>query len=154
MTGEPVIGTLLTEDILGLDPYLADIELDRDGILRRFDSDPQAARLGVETLPALLYPWAYAAVFAATNMLIFRWYLAPPLPPASPDWSPVRTYGGHHTPAKIAGAAGGATMAAAATGSCALHGHGHGHGHAHSHSGAALPRNPFWGPAGCGCFAF
>jgi hypothetical protein len=80
--------------------------------------------------------------------------LAPPLPPASPDWSPVRTYGGHHTPAKIAGAAAGATMAAAATGSCALHGHGHGHGHAHSHSGAALPRNPFWGPAGCGCFAF
>jgi hypothetical protein len=36
---------------------------------------------GGRALPALLYPWAYAAVFAATNMLIFRWYLAPPLPP-------------------------------------------------------------------------
>jgi arabinofuranosyltransferase len=28
----------------------------------------------------LLYPWAYFAVFAAANPLIFRWYLAPPLP--------------------------------------------------------------------------
>jgi predicted amidohydrolase YtcJ len=80
--------------------------------------------------------------------------LAPPLPPASPDWSPVRAYGGHHAPVHIAGAAAGATMAADAISSCALHGHGHSHGHAHSHSGAALPRNPFWGPAGCGCFAF
>ncbi len=33
------------------------------------------------TLPFLLYPWLYVAVFSAMNPLIFRWYLAPPLPP-------------------------------------------------------------------------
>jgi len=27
-----------------------------------------------------LYPWIYLAVFASANPLIFRWYLAPPLP--------------------------------------------------------------------------
>jgi hypothetical protein len=31
-------------------------------------------------LPMFLYPLLYAAVFAAANPLIFRWYLAPPLP--------------------------------------------------------------------------
>jgi hypothetical protein len=30
--------------------------------------------------PLFLYPFAYFAVFAATNVLIFRWYLAPPIP--------------------------------------------------------------------------
>jgi hypothetical protein len=76
--------------------------------------------------------------------------LAPPLPPASPDWSPVRTYGGHQSAGRIASAAAGATT------SCAIHGHSHGHshGHGHQHIGAALPRDPFWGPTGCGCFAF
>ena len=77
--------------------------------------------------------------------------LAPSLPPASPDWSPVRTYGGHYPTGQIAGVA-----MAATTHNCSVHGHGpgHSHGHAHHHSGAALPRDPFWGPAGCGCFAF
>ena len=28
----------------------------------------------------VLYPWFYAAVYAAANPLIFRWYLSPPLP--------------------------------------------------------------------------
>ncbi len=31
--------------------------------------------------PALLYPYAYFAVFAIANPLLFRWYLSPPLPP-------------------------------------------------------------------------
>lgn len=31
-------------------------------------------------LPFLLYPWLYVAVFSIMNPLIFRWYLAPPLP--------------------------------------------------------------------------
>ncbi|MBN1135654.1 MAG: hypothetical protein JXM73_03670, partial [Anaerolineae bacterium] len=31
-------------------------------------------------LPMFVYPLAYAAVFSAANPLIFRWYLAPPLP--------------------------------------------------------------------------
>ncbi len=32
------------------------------------------------TWPFAVYPWAYLAVFAIANPLIFRWYLAPPLP--------------------------------------------------------------------------
>jgi hypothetical protein len=31
-------------------------------------------------LPLLVYVWVYFAVFAALNPLIFRWYMAPPLP--------------------------------------------------------------------------
>ncbi|MFN8560393.1 MAG: hypothetical protein U0703_01875 [Anaerolineae bacterium] len=31
-------------------------------------------------LPFLLYPWLYFAAFAILNPLIFRWYMAPPLP--------------------------------------------------------------------------
>ncbi len=78
--------------------------------------------------------------------------LAPPLPPASPDWSPVRTYGGHHVPGGLAPAA--AQVASVAPHSCSTHGHAHRAGHGHLHTGAAVPRDPFWGPAGCGCFAF
>jgi predicted amidohydrolase YtcJ len=78
--------------------------------------------------------------------------LAPPLPPASPDWSPVRTYGGHHAPAGLAHAA--VPVASAAPRPCPTHGHAHGSGHGQLHTGAAVPREPFWGPAGCGCFAF
>ena len=37
-------------------------------------------RANPRLLPWLLYPWLYFAVFAAANPLIFRWYLAPPLP--------------------------------------------------------------------------
>jgi predicted amidohydrolase YtcJ len=61
--------------------------------------------------------------------------LAPPLPPVSPDWSPVAGFGGYHR---------GPAAAAAVHKSCACHG--------------SLPvRTPnegrFWG-AGCDCFAF
>ncbi len=38
------------------------------------------ARRDGRVLPILVYPLLYAAVFVATNILIFRWYLAPPLP--------------------------------------------------------------------------
>jgi hypothetical protein len=31
-------------------------------------------------LPLLIYPWLYMAVFSIANPLIFRWYVAPPLP--------------------------------------------------------------------------
>ncbi|RMF77287.1 MAG: hypothetical protein D6737_18165 [Chloroflexi bacterium] len=30
--------------------------------------------------PFVIYPWLYMAVFAAANPLVFRWYLAPPMP--------------------------------------------------------------------------
>ncbi len=31
-------------------------------------------------LPFLIYPWLYMGIFSAANPLIFRWYVAPPLP--------------------------------------------------------------------------
>src|SRR5690606_3631925 len=31
-------------------------------------------------LPLAIYPWIYLVVFSLLNPLIFRWYLAPPLP--------------------------------------------------------------------------
>jgi len=31
-------------------------------------------------LPFLIYPWLYMAIFSLANPLIFRWYVAPPLP--------------------------------------------------------------------------
>jgi len=64
---------------------------------------------------------------------------APPLPPASPDWSPVRTYGGHHHAHTNS-----TTMASHL---CLEH------GYPHSHI-AHTPKDPFWGPLGCACFAF
>jgi 4-amino-4-deoxy-L-arabinose transferase-like glycosyltransferase len=39
-----------------------------------------AARRLPKLLPFLLYPWLYVVVFALANPLVFRWYLAPPLP--------------------------------------------------------------------------
>jgi hypothetical protein len=68
--------------------------------------------------------------------------LAPPLPPASPDWSPVNTFGGHYHRDS--------STAHVLTGTTPLCTHSHHHSHAHNHA----PRNPFWGPLGCGCFAF
>jgi predicted amidohydrolase YtcJ len=67
--------------------------------------------------------------------------LAPPLPRAMPDWSPVRTYGGYQP-----------AVAHAPSNACSVHRHGH----------AAAARVPvqsenireFWGALGCGCFAF
>jgi predicted amidohydrolase YtcJ len=79
--------------------------------------------------------------------------LAPPLPPASPDWSPVRHFGGHHPTGPLAGAGTAASVVAHAAHSCAAHGHVHNHAHGHA-QGRAAPRDPFWGPLGCGCFAF
>jgi predicted amidohydrolase YtcJ len=72
--------------------------------------------------------------------------LAPPLPPASPDWSPVRTYGGHHHASAASGLA-------AMSAHCCTH-HGHHHDHAHQTVVAKAPRDPFWGALGCSCFAF
>ena len=39
-----------------------------------------AFRRAPRSLPLLAYPLLYAAAFAVANPLIFRWYLAPPLP--------------------------------------------------------------------------
>jgi hypothetical protein len=68
--------------------------------------------------------------------------LAPPLPPAMPEWSPVRTYGGYRR----------AALATSHATGCFVHPHAH----------AAVRTVPvrsedaggFWGALGCGCFAF
>jgi len=68
--------------------------------------------------------------------------LAPPLPPALPEWSPVRSYGGYYRE----------NAASVGAAHCAIH--------CHSHALVArLPVRPedasgFWGALGCGCFAF
>jgi predicted amidohydrolase YtcJ len=79
--------------------------------------------------------------------------LAPPLPPAMPDWSPVRSYGGYQ---KRADTRGPTRLASAAhcecDSACGVH------GHAHANAWAAdIPVSDdkaFWGAVGCSCWAF
>ncbi|RAI43112.1 amidohydrolase family protein, partial [Rhodoplanes roseus] len=87
--------------------------------------------------------------------------LAPPLPPAMPDWSPVRSYGGYQMRADAGGsrhafAAEAVTAAAAASCGCATGCGVHGHAHAAAW-GANVPASDagsFWGALGCSCWAF
>jgi len=78
--------------------------------------------------------------------------LAPTLPPAMPDWSPVRSFGGYHQRAE-SGAGTGQAFAATDCGcakACTIHGHAHAWG-------ANLPvadEKSFWGALGCSCWAF
>jgi len=72
--------------------------------------------------------------------------LAPPLPPASPDWSPVRVFGGHQHARNAARAA------ALTAHRCLDHNH-HPDPRVQAAS-IAPPKNPFWGALGCACFAF
>ncbi|ASL00813.1 amidohydrolase [Xanthomonas citri pv. vignicola] len=76
--------------------------------------------------------------------------LAPTLPPAMPDWSPVNRFGGYQAGGRVSGLA------------AAPHAHAHGHAcrahGAHAHAGLhAVPTDDlrsFWGALGCACFAF
>jgi len=83
--------------------------------------------------------------------------LAPPLPPASPDWSPVNRFGGHwsRNPAaglfSRAGAAPRRAMAACCATPCGVHGHAHTQALA---SSVPAEGNGFWGALGCACWAF
>jgi predicted amidohydrolase YtcJ len=65
--------------------------------------------------------------------------LAPPLPPAMPDWSPVRYYGGYQ------GRTEGVAAAVAAPGARRVTAH-------RCHS--AHPESALWGDFGCSCWAF
>lgn len=67
--------------------------------------------------------------------------LAPPLPAASPDWSPVGVYGGYCS---------GPAAGTASTVHKVAHAHPHGYCSADHQSGGG----GFWGSMGCGCFAF
>ena len=81
--------------------------------------------------------------------------LAPPPPPAMPDWSPVRTFGGYHKSTPPTSEALAAERVAAASCGCATACGVHGHAHA-SAWGAAVPAadaRSFWGVLGCACWA-
>jgi hypothetical protein len=78
-------------------------------------------------------------------------------PPAMPDWSPVRQYGGYaawgRKPAQGASAAAGAKAASACgcAHSCQVHGHRHATAWASKIPVADLKE--FWGALGCACWA-
>jgi predicted amidohydrolase YtcJ len=74
--------------------------------------------------------------------------LAPPLPPAMPDWSPVRRFGGYQDRQQAR-----APRVAAACrcgSSCAVHGHDHAKAWAGS---VPTSDRGFWGALGCSCWA-
>ncbi|RXF74144.1 amidohydrolase [Hansschlegelia zhihuaiae] len=74
--------------------------------------------------------------------------LAPELPPALPDWSPVRTFGGYH---KTPEAQAKLSVHCGCSNRCAVHGHDHA-----AALGASVPTadvQTFWGAFGCGCWA-
>ena len=73
--------------------------------------------------------------------------LAPALPPAMPDWSPVNRFGGYHVGGTATGLA---TQAHRHSAACATHGH----GHAARHAVPTDDPHAFWGALGCSCFAF
>jgi predicted amidohydrolase YtcJ len=75
--------------------------------------------------------------------------LAPPLPPAMPDWSPVRTFGGYQ---KRAAADQQRKYAFAAACGCSTACGVHGHAHAWRSSVPTDDRS-FWGALGCSCWA-
>ena len=66
--------------------------------------------------------------------------LAPPLPPASPEWSPIRAFGGHY-------------QSQVTVDAMLIHHHCIDHHHDHRTASMKL-RDPFWGALGCSCFAF
>jgi hypothetical protein len=78
--------------------------------------------------------------------------LAPPLPPAMPDWSPVRTFGGYQrakpAPAMARRPAHSPCGCASA---CLVHAHAHARALASDVPGAD---RSFWGALGCSCWAF
>jgi predicted amidohydrolase YtcJ len=77
-------------------------------------------------------------------------------PPAMPDWSPVRTFGGYGGWGERHSNAGAVTDPAFTSSSiarpCMIHGHQHGASRSRGLSMSDF--SAFWGPAGCGCWAF
>jgi len=75
--------------------------------------------------------------------------LAPALPAAMPDWSPVRRFGGYQHAARFT--ADDASLAAAC--GCASACNVHGHAHAWGRETPSTDPAGFWGAFGCGCWA-
>jgi predicted amidohydrolase YtcJ len=77
--------------------------------------------------------------------------LAPPPPPAMPDWSPVRTFGGYHKQATDGANMQRLASACGCSGGCTVHGHDH--GHAWTGTVPTSDHRSFWGVLGCSCWA-
>lgn len=78
--------------------------------------------------------------------------LVPPLPPAMPDWSPVRSFGGYQKRAALDDRKYAFAAACGCASACGVHGHAHA-----SALAAATPardEGAFWGALGCSCWAF
>ena len=81
----------------------------------------------------------------------------PALPPASPDWSPVKRFGGAWRLSEGKSAASNAPLqAASAACACSIQCGMHGHKHAWllDVPVCETSKNAFWGALGCSCFAF
>jgi hypothetical protein len=75
--------------------------------------------------------------------------LAPPLPPAAPDWAPVKLFGGYQD--RASSHLQRQATACGCSKTCAVHGH----DHARAWAGdiPAADAIGFWGALGCGCWA-
>ena len=77
--------------------------------------------------------------------------LAPPSPPAMPDWSPVNLFGGYHK--QLQDNASQPALASACGCSSACNVHGHDHAKAWGSEVPAGDLKSFWGVLGCACWA-
>lgn len=84
--------------------------------------------------------------------------IAPALPPATPDWSPVNYFGGYYKVNRGADRAMVAQQHAVAAAACGCDAgcqvHGHAHGRAHNAAVSDSGQAGFWGALGCSCWAF
>ncbi len=77
--------------------------------------------------------------------------LAPPLPKAMPDWSPVNRFGGYQAPRR-AEAVSPRSLDACCANACGVHGHAHVWGR--RPAAPVADEAGFWGALGCSCWAF
>jgi predicted amidohydrolase YtcJ len=77
--------------------------------------------------------------------------LAPPLPAAMPDWSPVKRFGGYQSPRR-AEAVSPRSLDACCQSPCGVHAHGH--VWARGKAAPVADERGFWGALGCSCWAF
>lgn len=102
----------------------------------------------IQFIEAVLTITAGKIVYGADSFAKFD----PPLPPASPSWSPVNTHGGTYNAKQPAPHVHRQTCGVACKHGCGLHGHTH-----RIAWNVPLPvadQREFWGALGCSCFAF
>ncbi len=78
--------------------------------------------------------------------------MSPPLPPAMPDWSPVKNFGGYQKRAGVDDRKYAFAASCRCASACGIHGHSHA-----ATLAAQVPardEGAFWGALGCSCWAF